>query len=60
MDADDPGLSLEWVIGCSTTANNVHAIHDDLLCYVSGNVGVLFWTKERRQGLLRGHVSRHA
>lgn len=53
----DVGLFLEWVIGCSTGANSVHAVTDELLAYTSGNVGILYWTEERRQVLLRGHVS---
>lgn len=58
MSSDkDVGLFLEWVIGCSTSANSVHAVTDELLAYTSGNVGILYWTEERRQVLLRGHVS---
>ncbi len=54
----EPAVSLEWVIGCSTVPNSVHAVSEDCLFYVAGNVGVLYWQRQKRQSLLRGHVSR--
>jgi hypothetical protein len=50
-------MSLDWVLGCSSAPNSVHAVGQDVLCYTSGNVGVLYWARQRRQALLRGHVS---
>lgn len=53
-------LSLDWILGCSSFPNSVHAVGSDVLCYTSGNVGVLYWARQRRQALLRGHVSHDA
>jgi hypothetical protein len=53
---DKESISLQWVLGASTSAG-VKSIDNDTLLYLSGNVGVIYGISKKEQKLLRGHVS---
>jgi hypothetical protein len=56
MEGSGASVSLQWVLGASTSAG-VKSIDDDTLLYLSGNVGVIYGISRKEQKLLRGHVS---
>jgi hypothetical protein len=57
-DVDVDALSLDWVLGCSSSCNSgVHALNDSTLYYATGNNGIVYDVINKTQILLRGHVS---